>query len=177
MDFDAEPDELDVEMLNALKVLGVTGCVASAIRENIYSIADIALARYPKHPIESDVVFKCLFSVNIATFRVVLAIFIAYYEDDVNADHWSVTNLKRIIRTPTGRVRLGYTADRVLMCMFGYYSGLLRRANHARLFGFTDLTAVRKAGSKVLLRALKKSRPIKVRNKHMTNDLCTGCST
>lgn len=161
---DDDTCEFDLEVLNALKVLGVPGCIASSIRENIYSFADLALARASKYPVESDLVMKSFFAVSVATYRILLWIFTDYYEDPKNAKHWTVTRLNSLILTRTKRPKLGYTPERMLMCILGHYSGLLEKVNQARFFGFQDLMAVTKAGSKLLLRALKKARLIKVHN-------------
>lgn len=153
-------EPFDGEVLNAMKNVGVTGSACSCIRENLFMIADLAIARWADKPVDSDIVLKSLFAVNVGTYRILLRILESFYA--THPEHWTVVQLNRVILTPTQKPRLGYTLDRVLMCMLGYYSALLDRGHHARMFGFQDVLAVRKAGSKVLLRALKIARPIKV---------------
>lgn len=73
--------EVDVDVLNAAKAIGIRGVVGKVIRECIFHIADLTIAESVAKPKESSTVFRCFFAVSIPVYQTVLASVRKYVED------------------------------------------------------------------------------------------------
>lgn len=158
--------EVDVDVLNAAKAIGIRGVLGKVIRECIFHIADLTIAESVAKPKESSIVFRCFFAVSIPVYQTVLASVKRYVEEYRGAKE--VVALLKIIQTKTGKPKAGYSLDRVILFLCAHYSGLLKRQDQARMFGFDDVSKVKKAGSLLLFRVVRHLHPIKFPKDHVT---------
>lgn len=134
------------EDLNGHKLLGIEGAIGSVIREQLFALADLAIAKARIDPMKGDIMFKSLFCVRVPVFGTLLYYFNRYLESPLPED------------VPLVQSFFG----RALLLLFAHMKRILIDNTCAKTFGFKSPMKVKQLTTQILARAVAEHLPIKV---------------